>query len=183
MFWALATVAQLHDVPTKKFVQTPNRKGGDLMVQKKSKVLVSENAKSEGVSIPQILASARVESLNHIFTLKLWPSVATYIEAHGGADFVRTSIIEKLERLVDKTVKARCDQCVNLGERDGQPFCLWMCATFLPEDQKRLNELFSCDGWWKRPATSLSCALIKRKLRTRSPKTAPCSSLREPSST
>lgn len=113
------------------------------MVKMKSRRLARQKgSKVDRRGIPQILVAARSEPLNDPLSLKLWPSVARYIEQHGGPNFVRSAIIEKLQRIADKPVKAVCAQCSHLTKQDGDYFCSVILG-FL--NGKLLNQKFSCD--------------------------------------
>jgi len=114
-----------------------------MKAKERNKLGVSNNAEINGVGIPQILAATKVESLNCVFTLKLWPSVAKYITEGPGPEFVRASIIEKLERLVDQPKPARCSECANLTDYEGKDFCLVVLA-FVGE-KTLLTQPFSCE--------------------------------------
>jgi hypothetical protein len=121
-----------------------------MTAQKKRKLPIPTNAKSEGQGVPQIfniLEAAKTEPLNHPLTIKLPSSLAKYITEGPGPEFIRQAILDKLERLTDTTRSGRCSECANLTTQDKEPFCLWMGATFLPYDQKQLGELFHCDGF------------------------------------
>jgi len=114
--------------------------------QNRVKLPKQPNVEFDSRGIPSLLIAIKNESLTYPITLKVQESLGKFIEKHS-VGFIREAILEKLERIADQPTKARCSECINLTERDGQPFCLWQCATFLPEDQKLLNQVFSCEGF------------------------------------
>ena len=101
-----------------------------------------KTTKNSKVGIPN-LSTLKAEPLTSPFTLKLWPSISRYLEKNGGADFVRSVILEKLQRILDEPAPARCSDCKNLTTQDNKPFCKILLG-FLGK-KKLLNQKFSCD--------------------------------------
>jgi len=112
----------------------------------RNKLPTQNNVEIDRVGLPNLLIKIRGEPLNHVLSVKVQESLGKFVEAHGGADFVRGALIEKLEHLTDTTRPGKCSECVNLTGRDG-PFCVWLCASFLDYDKKHMNETWHCDGF------------------------------------
>jgi len=118
---------------------------------KRSKLPKQTNVDSKGQGIPEsfnILLITKTEPLNHLLSLKIWGSVATYIEVHGGSDFVREAILEKLRRIQDKTLNKpiRCARCANLVDEKDELY-LKCTKQFGLLDRKFLNEPWLCEDF------------------------------------
>ena len=113
-------------------------------MKKEHKLPRSNSSESEELGIPHLLLAIKNEPLNDPLTLKLWPSLALYIDQHGGARFVRQAIIEKLQRIADRPSPAVCAKCVNLTKEHGEPFCTVLVAYLR---RKYLREKWNCESF------------------------------------
>jgi len=116
-------------------------------MRKRNKLPTQNNAEIDRVGLPDLLIKIQGEPLNHVLSVKVQESLATYITEHGGSEFIRQAVTEKLERLADKTRSGKCTECVNLISRGKEPFCVFLCAGFLDYDKVHLDETWHCDGF------------------------------------
>jgi len=100
------------------------------------------NSKIDVRSIPLLLIAIKNEPLNHVISLKVQPSLAEFLENHGGPTLIRSFIIEALEKRLDEPKKAVCRKCANLSVSKGEYFCVVICGYL---DAKLLDEVFVCD--------------------------------------
>jgi len=117
-------------------------------MRKKNKLPTQNTSKIDTQGLPDLLIKIRGEPLNHVLSVKVQESLGNFVEAHGGCEFIRTAILEKLEKIVNKPSPAKCSECANLTDYEGKDFCL-VALAFVGE-KTLLTQPFSCEYFKKR---------------------------------